>query len=415
MDQDVDSSDRDPHIAEDEAERYHGEVSKEEPTPAEPQRPPSKADAKDEPRGPLKPDGVKVVECECGAAVHNNELAIREHIRSATRHRKFVEEQALKQWVGIQPPFHRLEHLNAAINHFFATRSPNVFDLEAREAYRDKLERFISRFYPGAQVLTFGSTASLLFSPDSDLDFCLKVPGLPSEAESQVIRHLMQLFEEQGAGHMTGILRARVPILKLEEPRPDCGFTFKFDMCINRPLGERNSRLVREYTRLDKRVRPLAYFLKEWCARAHLMQRNHGLTSYCLQLMLIFFLQTLSEPVVCNLQVDNHEKADLVSDRNCYFAEAETVGWCSANKARWEDVRNCGGGGGGGGKRGGAAPGRLCRAREALVSNGRSFACRAKVCVPCRPSSDWHFFFRSSRGDGEFGSTIFTEARVNSR
>lgn len=108
------------------------------------------------------------------------------------------------------------------------------------------------------------------------------------------------------------VLTARVPILKSVV----VGRTpFKFDMCVNRPLGYYNSMLIRTYLDLDYRARPLALVLKTWAKSSEILNNNLALTSYALYLMLIFYLQTKSVLPV----LQDSKEVHLVKGCNCYF------------------------------------------------------------------------------------------------
>jgi DNA polymerase sigma len=63
-------------------------------------------------------------------------------------------------------------------------------------------------------------------------------------------------------------------------------------MGVNNHLALRNSRLIRDYSLIDDRLRQLAYFVKYWARRRKINDPYRGtLSSYCYVLMLINFLQ----------------------------------------------------------------------------------------------------------------------------
>jgi DNA polymerase sigma len=63
-------------------------------------------------------------------------------------------------------------------------------------------------------------------------------------------------------------------------------------MGVNNNLALRNSRLIRDYSLIDDRLRQLAYFVKYWARRRKINDPYRGtLSSYCYVLMLINFLQ----------------------------------------------------------------------------------------------------------------------------
>jgi terminal uridylyltransferase len=72
---------------------------------------------------------------------------------------------------------------------------------------------------------------------------------------------------------------------------------------MNNPLALCNTRLLKTYSELDKRVRQLVYIIKNWAKARHINCPGEGtLSSYGYIMCLIHFLQTRPIPVVPNLQ-----------------------------------------------------------------------------------------------------------------
>lgn len=90
-------------------------------------------------------------------------------------------------------------------------------------------------------------------------------------------------------------------------------------MCVNRPLGTHNSRLIHTYLELDHRARPLAFILKSWAKNYRILNSSGGgFSAYALYLLLIFFLQI--RDVLPNLQSSlGPRKELLVLGYNCYY------------------------------------------------------------------------------------------------
>jgi DNA polymerase sigma len=189
-------------------------------------------------------------------------------------------------------------------------------------------------------LYVFGSSASYLFEPNSDIDFCLSLPDFYKTSEVDAIKALAKLLKSKGVWHTLCLLKARVPIIKLLST----GRVFHktFDLCVNRNLvgfflfltlictkGVQNSRLIRAYADSDPRVRPLAMVLKKWSKVVKVYNPSSAFSSYCIYLLLIFFLQTRPEPVLPNLQARSEEIIYLVDGYNCHF-DAVT-NWKSTN------------------------------------------------------------------------------------
>lgn len=68
-------------------------------------------------------------------------------------------------------------------------------------------------------------------------------------------------------------------------------------------MAIRNTELIKSYLILDDRIRPLAITLKNWGAAKRLIESGgRQISSYCLVLMLLHFLQRTCPPVIPVLQ-----------------------------------------------------------------------------------------------------------------
>lgn len=211
----------------------------------------------------------------------------------------------------------RLCATSVDVENYWATVTPTQRDINRRQSFRGYFERLLQARWKGARLQLFGSSALELFTPDSDVDLCMFLPEQRGghKGEIVVLRQLATFLRTMGVTHTILLLSARVPILKLLSSGSK--FRFKFDLCVNRPLGFQNSRLVKAYLDADSRVAPLAFVLKEWIKRTRLHNSSGCLTSYAMTLMLIHFLQIAS--VLPTFQ-DNPTHQNLwVMGYNCYF------------------------------------------------------------------------------------------------
>lgn len=72
------------------------------------------------------------------------------------------------------------------------------------QSFEDRLQKknFISRALPGISVAMFGSSATLLFRPDSDLDLCVLDP------------RIIALYRQLGRDEQTALLKTLHPVMK---------------------------------------------------------------------------------------------------------------------------------------------------------------------------------------------------------
>lgn len=177
--------------------------------------------------------------------------------------------------------------------------------LQQREAIRSKVERLVGMcdcFPPGTKVAIFGSSANGFGSPKSDLDMCLQVPSHLLVMKSgdakgaEAMATLAKIFEENNMVDVdTSRLGARIPVIKFNCPRENCGNENKglveCDLSMHNPLAVLNTSLLRSYAEINPVSRVMASVIKRWAkARDINDPARHTLSSYGYILMLLHFL-----------------------------------------------------------------------------------------------------------------------------
>lgn len=120
----------------------------------------------------------------------------------------------------------------------------------------------------GLKVVIFGSSANGLGADEGDLDLCITAPGKPPTKKERIYRMDMEDIYDMDylAGHLKriGMLavypinKAHVPICRFRDPKTG----LKADINANSRLGIENTRMIRQYTYLDKRVGPFLFAIK---------------------------------------------------------------------------------------------------------------------------------------------------------
>jgi len=280
---------------------------------------------------------VNFIRCECGKNVQDTPQAIKSHKRGK-KHKSFMqrgmEHQKLDNVITearSNPVIKEiLDKITEPIMKYYNQVKPSEYEITQREAFRKYVQKMIWTQWEDASVHLFGSSATNIFSRDSDIDLCLIIPDTHGE-ETTIIQHLARYLRKLGVTHTLPLVTARVPILKLLSTGRI--FRYKFDLCVNRPLGTHNSRLIRAYLDLDPRIRPLAFVLKAWSKRTRIHNPSGGLSSYALYLMLIFFLQTRASvsdnpPILPNFQENPTEEMEVMG-YNCHFAVPQDWKCCN--------------------------------------------------------------------------------------
>jgi non-canonical poly(A) RNA polymerase PAPD5/7 len=165
------------------------------------------------------------------------------------------------------------------------------------ESMLRRLQTLVRLLWPAAHVAFFGSVATGLAIPTSDLD--VVVVGAPPGAFERLVLELKQ----QPWLHLPSLLpipTARLPVIKLESSLERLPTDISFDVAAGpgldsgpaRHSGVQAVELVRRYMRELEPLGPLVLVLKQFVsARGLANTYGGGLASYSLVLMAVAFLQ----------------------------------------------------------------------------------------------------------------------------
>lgn len=192
--------------------------------------------------------------------------------------------------------------LSRKLHELHAELKPPADEVKRLEECMMGMSNLVKTLWPHAKLHPFGSCISNFAMRNSDVDFCLVMPTWPDGTEcdkSEVVERLSEYLEKAGMLKVTALPNARVPIVKLTEARS----MVACDVCVNNLLPLANTKLLRDYSRVDPRVAQLVYIVKHWARQRDLNNTYHGtLSSYAYVLMCIHLLQTRNPPVVPCLQ-----------------------------------------------------------------------------------------------------------------
>merc|ERR1719442_400563 len=106
---------------------------------------------------------------------------------------------------------------------------------------------------------------------------------------SCAVQQLADFLPEHGFEVVRSLPNARRPLVTLADR---AGELDEIDVAINNRLPLCNSELLRSYSMLDDRVRPLVLLVKAWAKRMQVCGANEGnLSSYAWTIMVVYFLQ----------------------------------------------------------------------------------------------------------------------------
>lgn len=170
-----------------------------------------------------------------------------------------------------------------------------IADYPRRDEALRLVERALRGLWPAAQLALFGSCATAMCLPGSDLDVVLALQSLPAaERDARALERALPLLALQPWASGLRCAASPVPLLSLRvAPRPGSPFV-SVDVSLDVPghLGEAATRLVRLLCARDWRLRPLALALKALLRRAGLNSAHSGgLSSYQSVLLIAAFLK----------------------------------------------------------------------------------------------------------------------------
>lgn len=161
--------------------------------------------------------------------MHKRENAHKQLFGKVTQMEKeILQSLVVPETIGI------LDAISSSILGYYNFVKPAPREIISRERLRVKLEQMIQNIWKDAKLFVFGSSASELFEPNSDIDFCLSLPGFYQTTEVDAIKAIHKQLKSKGVWHTLCLLKARVPIIKLLST----GRVFHktFDLCVNRNL-----------------------------------------------------------------------------------------------------------------------------------------------------------------------------------
>ncbi|KAK6645002.1 hypothetical protein RUM43_001278 [Polyplax serrata] len=156
--------------------------------------------------------------------------------------------------------------------------------------------------FPSNQCFIFGSRLTGLFNDPSDVDIFVDCGGMfegnkyvPKEVMIKLVKTVQKCLMRNSRNFRQPlpVFNARVPILSIRNTYRN----LKYDLSFLNGLSVQNSRMIKWIISLDPRIKAMILFLKYWIC----LNKLHGrpsFSSYAMTLMVIFFLQQLSDPIL---------------------------------------------------------------------------------------------------------------------
>jgi len=176
--------------------------------------------------------------------------------------------------------------LHEEINDFYAWVSPTSLTHSSRLDVVERVRACLGEVWPAARLEVFGSFKTGLYLPSSDLDLVIfgKWEAIPLRSfERELLNRgiakpdTMEVFD-----------MAKVPIIRMV----DSVTMIKVDISFNMINGVKSAELIKLYKRQFPALPKLLCVLKHFLMKRDLLcVYTGGLSSYCLTLMIVSFLQ----------------------------------------------------------------------------------------------------------------------------
>lgn len=169
--------------------------------------------------------------------------------------------------------------------------APTTAEEAAREALVATVRRVIGQLWPTASVEVFGSYATRLYLPTSDVDVCVMgAPGDDDSGRDRLETVAAALRRVPGLVRTLRVIRARVPLVKLTHAASGVACDISFD----KANGPTNVPIIRRYLHAYPALHPLLLVVKAFLYQRGLNEVfTGGLGSYSVLLLVVSHLQTL--------------------------------------------------------------------------------------------------------------------------
>lgn len=181
--------------------------------------------------------------------------------------------------------------LHYEILEFERYMSPTKTEESTRLALVETVKSIVQMLWPESSVQVFGSYATNLFLPSSDIDICV-MNSPKGGGESPTFHEHMELAQAirnvRGMAKRVNFIKAKVPLVKIiaRESNVQCDISF------NRSNGPGNVPVIKNYIAMYPALRPLLMVLKCFLQQRSLNEVfSGGLGSYSVLLLVVSHLQ----------------------------------------------------------------------------------------------------------------------------
>ncbi|XP_044011521.1 speckle targeted PIP5K1A-regulated poly(A) polymerase-like [Aphidius gifuensis] len=193
------------------------------------------------------------------------------------------------------------------VDKFMSLVQPNEIDLKLRiDAVCNSIMKILKSTFPHGESVPFGSSTTGLALIGSDLDvfYDINQPIYNDDDEQFKIRYengernlwtpklifreVKSLLYKHRTAYQTivPIPQAKIPVIKFHHVSTNTDV----DLSFKDGLGSCNSKMIKFFLTLDKRIKPLIVIIKYWAKKLELTGSGR-ITNYSIVMMILFYLQ----------------------------------------------------------------------------------------------------------------------------
>lgn len=186
---------------------------------------------------------------------------------------------------------HRTTALHYEILEFGRFLAPTDEERAIREKLATTVQNIVKALWPACRIETFGSYATGLYLPSSDIDVCvMESPRDGSEEEMEELATAIRSVN--GFARKVHVIRARVGLVKIVSRYGNV----QCDISFGRSNGPKNVPIILKYIKDYPALRPLLLVVKYFLQQRSLNEvYTGGLGSYAVLLLVVSHLQTLQQ------------------------------------------------------------------------------------------------------------------------
>ncbi|KAI8989833.1 hypothetical protein BD414DRAFT_414259 [Trametes punicea] len=210
----------------------------------------------------------------------------KQRVAAASRKAPWVKDVDWESCTNVAEACVRLHN---EVEAFVKYISPTPVEDEVRSLIVALVSQAVTKSYPDAQVLPFGSYETKLYLPLGDIDLVIYSKSMARMDKVSVLHSLANIMKRAGiTDRVTIIAKAKVPIIKFVTTHG----RFSVDISINQGNGVTAGKMVKQFLQELPALRSLVLIIKSFLSQRSMNEVfTGGLGSYSIVCLAISFLQ----------------------------------------------------------------------------------------------------------------------------